>query len=114
MTTQLDVRTPLAWPLAATQEAHAHLTWTEWTARQTASVAHARRQASASSALIQRAVVAHLARRTATRLTWPLLTTQSPNARLSWAAWLAAQSRTPSAARPEDFEQAVEAAQTAA
>ena len=67
MTTQLDVRTSPTWPLAATQEAHAHLTWTEWTARQAASVAHTQRPASASFTLDQCGVVAHLDRRTATR-----------------------------------------------
>jgi len=110
MTTQLDVRTSPTWPLAPTQEAHAHLTWTEWTARQAASVAHTQRPAYASFTLDQRDVVAHLDRRTATRLTWPLPATQSPNARLSWGAWLDAQSRKPSAARPDAFEPTVETA----
>ncbi|HEX3269927.1 MAG TPA: hypothetical protein VHR15_04700 [Ktedonobacterales bacterium] len=110
MTTQLDVRTSLAWPLPPTQEAHAHLTWTEWTAQQAASVTHTRRQAPASFTLDQRSVVAHLDRRTATRLTWPLPATQSSNARLSWAAWLDAQSRKPATTRPDAFEPTVETA----
>jgi hypothetical protein len=110
MTTQLDESTSPAWPLAATQEAHAHLTWAKWTSQQSESVAHTRRQASASFTLDERGAVAHLARRTATRLTWPLPATQAPNARLSWAAWLDAQSRKPSAARSDAFEPTVETA----
>jgi hypothetical protein len=107
MTTQSNVQTQLDWPLPATQEAHAHLTWTEWTARQTASASRTQRQASASFTLDQRGVVAHLARRSATRLTWPLPATQLPNAHLTWLEWLDAQSRKPSAARP-DAEQTAE------
>jgi hypothetical protein len=114
MTTQSNVQTPLAWPLPATQEAHAHLTWAEWTARQTASIAYTQRQASASFMLDQRGVVAHLGRRSATRLTWPLPATQASNARLSWVAWLDAQSGKPATARQGAFERPVETAQTAA
>ncbi|HEY7021853.1 MAG TPA: hypothetical protein VH349_12100 [Ktedonobacterales bacterium] len=110
MTTQSNVQTQLAWPLPPTQEAHAHLTWTEWTAQQAASASRTQRQAAASFTLDQRGVVAHLDRRTATRLTWPLPATQAPNARLSWVAWLDTQSHTPSAARPDAFEPTVETA----
>jgi hypothetical protein len=106
MTTQLDAHTSPAWPLPPTQEAHAHLTWTEWTARKTASIAYTQRQASASFLQDQRGVVAHLDRRTATRLTWPLPAAQAPNARLSWAAWLDAPSRKTLVARQGAAEEA--------
>ena len=102
MTTQRDGQNEVqaqlqpSWPLSATLEAHAHLTWAEWTAQE-ASVALTKRQEPAFPATNQRSLVARLDRSldrsTAERLTWPLPATLLPNARLAWAASLDAQSR---------------------
>jgi len=114
MTTQSNVQTQPAWPLPATQEPHAHLTWAEWAAQQATNIVHAQDQALTFPALDQRSIGARLDRRAAERLTWPLPATQAPNARLSWAAWLDAQSGRAVTTRQDAVEQAVEAEQTAA
>jgi hypothetical protein len=110
MTTQSNVQTQPAWPLLPTQEAHAHLTWTEWTAQQAASLTRTSYAPSTAPAPVHRALVARLDRRAATLPTWPLPATLLPNARLSWAAWLDARSRKPSVVRQEAAEQPEETA----
>lgn len=109
MTNRLDVRFQphLTWPLPATREAHAHLTWAEWTAQQAASDTRRKLQV---PALDQHRPIARLDRTATARLTWPLPATLLPNARLSWAAWLDAQSRKPLVAREDATEQTVETA----
>jgi hypothetical protein len=119
MTTQItqynaQTELQLAWPLPATQQARAYLTWNEWTALQAASVARAQGCPLATSTQNQREIVARLDRRVATRLTWPLPATLASNARLSWAAWLEAQSRKPVAAQEDISEEVAAADQTAA
>jgi hypothetical protein len=107
-TTQYNAQTQpqLTWPLPATREADAHLTWNEWTALQTASIARMQEHSLAAPTQNRREIVARLDRRMATRLTWPLPATLAPNARLSWAAWLEAQSRQPVATRADIAEEA--------
>jgi hypothetical protein len=90
----------LAWPLPGTQVVEAHVTWTEWTARQAAQVAGARYQAVAQRAKHQTISATSIMRYTAPRLTWPLPATQLPNARLTWIEWLKAQSTRSTAGQP--------------
>jgi len=112
MTTQRDIQTqPQAnWPLPPTQEAHAHLIWAKWMVQQATNLGSAQNQALTFSAPNQRERVARFERRTATRLTWPLQATQAPSARLSWAAWLDAQSRGPDVVRQDAIAQVAETA----
>jgi len=112
MTTQRDIQTqPQAnWPLPPTLETHAHLTWAEWMVQQATNLGNPHIQALTFSAPNQRERVARLDRRTATRLTWPLQATLTPNARLSWAAWLDAQSRGPDVVRQDAIAQVAETA----
>lgn len=91
------VQSQRAWPLPGTQIAQAHLTWTEWMARQAAQFAGARYQALASRAKRQMRSVFSVREYAAPRLTWPLPATQLPNANLTWLEWLETQSTRSSA-----------------
>jgi len=94
MNTKTDtaVQSQSAWPLPGTQIEQAHLTWTEWMARQAAQFASARYQALAPRAKHQTRSATSIMEYAAPRLTWPLPATQLPNARLTWLEWLETQS----------------------
>jgi hypothetical protein len=102
MNTNIDTTTQsqLAWPLPGTHIAHAHLTWAEWITKQAANVASAHYVAPMPMGLDQQSTVMYLARGGESHLTWPLPATKLPNAHLSWAEWLDAQSNTPTAKQP--------------
>src|SRR5262245_42309911 len=100
MKTDTAVQSQLAWPLPGTQIAQAHLTWTQWLARQAAQVASARYQALAPRAKRQTRSTSSIMRYTAPHLTWPLPATQLPNARLTWVEWLKTQYARSTAEQP--------------
>jgi hypothetical protein len=83
-------------------------------AQQTADAVRVQLEAPIAPTLDQLDLIARLDRRATSGISWPLSATLLPNARLSWAAWLDAQSRQAVATRQDAFEQAVEAQQTAA
>jgi hypothetical protein len=95
--TDTAVQSQLTWPLPGTQIAQAHLTWSEWTARQATQVASARYQALAPQAKHQTRSAISIIEYAAPRLIWPLPATQLPNARLTWLEWLETQSARSSA-----------------
>jgi hypothetical protein len=90
-TTDVNVSPQPAWPLPATQIPGAHLTWAEWTAKQAIS----RPSESQESVVQTRPAQLHAAalpdHDPVANMVWPLPRTQQPNARLTWAEWLAAQ-----------------------
>jgi hypothetical protein len=102
------MQSQLAWPLPGTRIAHAHLTWADWTDQQAAQTAGARSLAPKPTGLEQGSSVLYVERGAASPLTWPLAGTQLPNAHLTWAEWLDAQSTGPTVRQPEQepFERA--------